>query len=127
MRQHSDNTSVPAKGIVLDSAACVAVQWPFLSFPATIVLLTLVFFTTMLMETRPTHARPHIWKSFPLALLYHGLVRGDSMNHDVEDLKDTTVEYKAGLKAMGKSTVVRLGRSATDVTNLEIQADGKSG
>lgn len=66
--------SDPVVGSVLRTDTCVNVQWAWITFPAGLVVLTLVFFIGVLVQTRPkdetTH---HNYKSSALALLFHGL------------------------------------------------------
>lgn len=67
------NFSEPVVGVAKEEKTCIAVRWPWLAFPTCLVLLTLAFFVVLVITTRPTDLRPAIWKSSPLALLYHGL------------------------------------------------------
>jgi hypothetical protein len=74
IRQHGAPTfSSLAYGIVTREQTCVSVRWAWLTFPATIVGLTLLFLTGMIVETRRGEGRHHDWKSEPLALMFHRL------------------------------------------------------
>ena len=64
--------SEPARGVARQDKPCIAVRWAWLTYPASLVLLTLWFFTWVALEPRTAGNRPAIWKSSPLALLYHG-------------------------------------------------------
>ena len=76
MRQHGTaNRSAPAIGQAFRDQTCVHIQWPFLAYPAVLVLFAVVFFVCMVFETRRGDVSRHDWKSSPLALLYHGLDR----------------------------------------------------
>ena len=69
------NHSEPARGNVLHGQTCLEVRWGWLALPATLVVVTLLFFIVMIIQTRPTGNRAQIWKSSPLALIYHGKLR----------------------------------------------------
>lgn len=125
IRQNGDNFSTPANGTAYEMKTCVAVRWPFLAFPSALAFLTVTFFVLVLLETRPSQGRPHIWKSSPLALLYHGLIRSDGRANNTEPTRASHVEDVGVMKQMAKSTVVRLDRSFTGMTQLEVQSVGK--
>lgn len=77
----------PAQGLVSRDQTCLGVRWPWLVFPATLVLLTLAFFVAILIESRPrTVAGTPVWKSTPLALLFHGLDLLDTREMDGDDV-----------------------------------------
>jgi hypothetical protein len=71
--------SAPALGQVINQETCVQVRWAWLTYPAAVVLLLVIFFAAMIWETGRDVHRVHGWKSSPLALMYHGL------NQDVQD------------------------------------------
>jgi Protein of unknown function (DUF3176) len=76
MRQKgSDDFSAPAIGQALRDQTCVHIQWLFLTYPAILVFVAIVFFICMVFETQRGEAGSHDWKSSPLALLFHGLDR----------------------------------------------------
>lgn len=76
MRDTGDpNHSDPVRGIVLHAQTCLGVRWGWLALPAALVVMTLLFFIVMIIQTRPTGNRAQIWKSSPLALIYHGKPR----------------------------------------------------
>lgn len=65
--------SDPALGQVNEEKTCIRIQWGWIAYPATLVVLALIFFLLMVWETRPVGATWDMWKSSPLALLYvHG-------------------------------------------------------
>lgn len=66
------NWSNPAEGVTMRDQVCLSVRWPWLALPAVLVLLTVIFLVAMIVDTRPTGNRAPIWKSSPLALLFHG-------------------------------------------------------
>jgi len=67
--------SAPALGQAITQDTCVRVQWAWLTYPAAIVLLVVMFFATMIWVTGAggdAHVI-HGWRSSPLVLMYHGL------------------------------------------------------
>ena len=91
----------PAQGLVSQNQTCLGVRWPWLAFPTALVLLTLAFFIAMLVESRPkAFKNALIWKSTPLALLFHGLELLDGRHVDGDDVN--------GMKTMAKEITVRL-------------------
>lgn len=51
---------------------CISVQWAWLAFPISLVVLGIVFLVATMVQT--THdSTLQIWKSSPLALLFSGL------------------------------------------------------
>jgi hypothetical protein len=64
------NHSVPVAGEVLHYATCLSVQWSWIALPASLILCTLIIFiTTFIVNAK---LRLPVWKSSPLALLFHG-------------------------------------------------------
>lgn len=64
------NRSIPANGTVLHYETCVNVRWGWISLPAALAALTLLFFPLTVVTTE--RYRLPIWKSNPLALVFHG-------------------------------------------------------
>ncbi|KAI4160603.1 MAG: hypothetical protein LQ342_005624 [Letrouitia transgressa] len=96
----------PAIGQEWHNRTCIEVRWAWLAFPTVAVFLTLLFFVATVIYTRPTGNRPQIWKSSPLALLYHGL----EQQPDVPG-----VERLAEMEHAAKGTLVRLKSTQTGV------------
>ncbi|KAL9616773.1 MAG: hypothetical protein Q9160_008398 [Pyrenula sp. 1 TL-2023] len=66
--------SDPVIGQMHRSETCVDVQWYWVIFPGSLVVLTLIFFIGVLVQTRPQdETSEHNYKSSALALLFHGL------------------------------------------------------
>ena len=120
IRQNSvANFSTPALGVASQDKTCIVVRWPWLLFPATLVLLTLIFFVLTLLETRPTGTRPDIWKSSPLALLYHGLAHEDGRGAALR--ASNNMAHIDGMQALADATAVKLNSSNDGVARLEVQ------
>jgi hypothetical protein len=107
------NYSTPASGVVMHTQTCLGVRWVWLIFPAALVTLTLVFFVLMVISTRPTGDRAKIWKSSPLALIFHGLEHQPSTYREKYDLNDIK-----GMEGLAKEKVVTLGVSEKNVVKL---------
>lgn len=69
------NGSGAALGTVIQTAVCVRVDWPWLIFPAALVLLTTVLFIAMLMMARYSQVAdgPPMWKSSAVVGFFNGL------------------------------------------------------
>ncbi|TGO40674.1 hypothetical protein BHYA_0033g00280 [Botrytis hyacinthi] len=71
IRTHGNsNFSDPAVGKVLHNTACLRVQWPWIAFPATLAVLSLVCLVAVI--TVMDRQQVPIWKSSPLALIMRG-------------------------------------------------------
>lgn len=104
------------------------VCWAWLSYPAALIVLTLVFLTAMIIETRGGEGRSHDWKSEPLALMFHRL--------DDEAIGSTQAGRlvdRSGMQDTAKRIHVRLGRNKEgrgfigrreDVVQGEMVGDG---
>lgn len=109
-------SSTPAQGTVHQAKICIGVRWAWLAYPIALVVLTLVFFVLLLVETWPKATHPKVWKSSPLALLFHGLAKessGDSKEDELEDLNEVR-----GMEATAKSTAVKLEMSDSGLIQL---------
>ena len=111
------NFSSPAVGKAKETKTCIDVRWPFLAYPAALAVLALTFFITMVFATRPTGHRPRVWKSSPLALLYHGLVGWEESTSN-----NVLIEDKKGMEKVAKSTAVKLDNTYDGVTHLEVKS-----
>ena len=63
--------------------------------------------------------RPDIWKSSPLALLYHGLLNGDEPTSKEQATGD--FHTTRSMKARAETTIVQLGNLYGQGTHLEVQ------
>ena len=74
VRKYGDaSEATVVAGTTYRAETCIVVQWAWLSLPATLLLLAIIFLTVTIwrMETRQVV----LWKSSPLALLFHGVDR----------------------------------------------------
>jgi hypothetical protein len=73
IRQSSDGGNLPPViGDAWRSDTCMAVRWPWLAYPAALLALTVVFLLATIVQSA-SYSRNWVWKSSPLALLFHGL------------------------------------------------------
>ena len=98
------NWSNPAEGVTMRDQVCLSVRWPWLVLPAVLVLLTVIFFIAIIVDTRPTGNRAPIWKSSPLALLLHGFELPNKPAANIDELND--------MEELAKGIIVRF--SSTD-------------
>lgn len=77
--QLSSNTTFPrdAQGKVYHYASCLQVQWPWLSYPAFLAVLTTLFFLMVVEATR--RRRASVWKASPLAWILRAEGPGNEM------------------------------------------------
>lgn len=70
MRQQNDSGSGPFSGLAFKTETYVRVRWAWLSYPAAVIVLSLLYLISTIIET--THREVAIWKSSNLAMLFHG-------------------------------------------------------
>ncbi|KAK8039440.1 hypothetical protein PG993_007851 [Apiospora rasikravindrae] len=76
LRTHaSENYSTPAHGVVNYSTTCIEVQWPWLTYPAVIALLTLVLLS-LVISVSYTRNKP-VWKASPLVWIHQSSSQGE--------------------------------------------------
>lgn len=115
IRQNSlSKWSNPAEGVVMHDQTCLSVRWPWLAFPAVLVLLTVIFFVAMIIDTRPSRSRAPIWKSSLLALLFHGFEPRDKYRAVVGDLSE--------MEELEKGIIVRLSPTEGGLKLVESEA-----
>ena len=114
----NSNHSAPVVGIVSHDDTCLEVRWGWLALPAAVVVATVVFFAITLIVTRPTAGRVEVWKSSPLALIFHGLQpeKLGVVNSPLREIRD--------MDRAAEGISVRLAPSETGV-NL-VAVDGKA-
>lgn len=101
-----DGHNAPATGPIEKGETCVAVQWEWVIFPSALVLLALLFFVAMVVQTRPTDVTSnHDYKSSALALLFLRLEPQTQMK-ELEGLGNALA-----LGKQAKEVYVKLGPS----------------
>jgi hypothetical protein len=103
------NGRLPATGTVNRSETCVRVQRGWLAYPIALVLLTFVFFISLLFGVRRQHIGGPGWKSSPLALLYHGLDKEILDQHEDGRLDDINAMVKDAEQLQVQRTRTRKG------------------
>lgn len=90
MRQNGDPfNSPPAIGAVYQTETRIQVQWPWLAYPASLLLLALAFMVATIYNSA-LHTRDRVWKGSPLPLMLHG----------VDDEIRSVQQHKTELKEM---------------------------
>lgn len=64
------NSNNTVNGTVWETTVCTEFNWPWLIFPASMVLLTILSLTLMMASTASSTNRPPVWKTSILPLLY---------------------------------------------------------
>jgi len=118
--------SVPATGIATQRRTCVAIRWAWVTFPAALVALTLLFFVLLVLETWPTQTsggrnNPGIFKTNPLPLLHHGLWYSERTARNPFDSSADTTDLKT-MKELARNTTVKFNSSLDrNMARLEVQ------
>jgi hypothetical protein len=106
----------PANGTAYTLQVYIHVRWAWISFTAAILSLTIVFLVLIMAQS----ARHNIliWKSSPLALLFHGLNAEEVLRSDKNDVAD--------MYSRSKNMRVQLGNTASGVKlKNEVNLDGR--
>ncbi|KAI1629878.1 hypothetical protein EDD37DRAFT_645612 [Exophiala viscosa] len=124
MRQQGDNSSAGlATGTVQGLQTCIGVQWAWLSFPAALLLLSIVFFLTATSKVSLSAMR-NVWRASSLTLLFDGLSK-DLLRKDADDgssLEDAAYRVKARLDCLGDEfAFTEIG--AVDERSFEYEED----
>jgi hypothetical protein len=88
--------------LIVGNSAYVAIRWGWLAYPAVLLALTQIFFILVVAQSAINHTA--VWKSSPLALLFHGLSglyvqqeqRYDAM--DLREMDETAKVIKVKLQ-----------------------------
>lgn len=70
IRQQNDRCSSPFEGVAYESETYVHVRWEWFAYPATVLVLSLLYLLGTIIESRNRDVL--VWKSSNLALLLHG-------------------------------------------------------
>ncbi|KAI1618738.1 hypothetical protein EDD36DRAFT_414399 [Exophiala viscosa] len=76
----------PARAPDLLQNSCININWPWLALPATLMLLSILFLGLTVAESA-LPGSTGIWKSSPLALLWHGFEMPQPTDSTLDDLK----------------------------------------
>ncbi|KIW26377.1 uncharacterized protein PV07_09477 [Cladophialophora immunda] len=106
--------SAPVTGQVLHYATCLGVKWPLLSFPAALVVLTLAFFIAVLVTTKDFD----VWKSSPLALIFHGLYAPSPELRDQDARGGDVLATVGQMEQVSKSLSVKLEQNSNGFVQL---------
>lgn len=81
--EYITNDRAYVKGVANETATCVQVQWAWLAYPASLVILTLAFVALSAWKTRRrrTTQETGLWKSTSLAVLFGGLDEAVRQKH----------------------------------------------
>ena len=101
----------PFRGDAWHTQICISVKWPWLAYPAALLALTIVFLLATIVQSA-CHSRNQIWKSSPLALLFHGL------DNDLRE-KFHVVDRTEEMEQTAKGLSVKLGRETGEVRFVE--------
>ena len=90
--------SAYALGITMGNQTCIHVQWAWLSLPAALLALAVIFLIATITSTRSWQPT---WKSSSLALLFHGLSPETRADHgplaEIETMEDAAKAIKVRL------------------------------
>ena len=102
VRQYGGSSeAIRPVGITWRSETCITVQWVWLSLPATLLLFAIIFLTLTIWKTGTRQV--YLWKSSPLALLFHGIE-----NHIKDD--HGPLDKVRDMKTAASSINVRIDR-----------------
>lgn len=103
-----DELNGPALGQVFYNTTCVRIRWTWMAYPASLVVMLLLFFICTIVQSRNQQARlqsSHDFKSSALTLLFHGLdYRSQRQleyigcnNNRMQELQDKTRDVRVKL------------------------------
>lgn len=93
--------TIYATGSANKTETCILVQWAWLSFSASLVLLTVVFLSLTVWKTRGAHgleAAKGVWKSSILAVLFSGLNERARRDCGAPGKKSEMIQCAEGIK-----------------------------
>jgi len=94
VRQQGANSSQAlVSGTVWGTQTCIHVEWAWLSLPAALLVLTILFFATTIIQVKYSFVR-YVWESAPLALLFQGF-RFENLDREAFET-NRDLEEKAG-------------------------------
>ncbi|KAI1405901.1 hypothetical protein F4819DRAFT_482049 [Hypoxylon fuscum] len=109
----NQNHSTPAYGQVIQNAVCIRVNWAWITLPAVLAVATVVFFGLTVVHV--WRSGGPVWKSSPLALVFHGPGGSNWLGHHPRSAPSPEHEPHLGtIDAMEKvadTTLVKLSQS----------------
>ena len=111
IRQNGDpRFSKHAEGVMHHFAICIGVNWVWITLPALLYVMVVLLLAWSIWASR--HYSVPVWKSSPLAYLFHGRLRdlGKSTAEGNASLRDGTpaLASLAGMEALSRGIVVKL-------------------
>lgn len=105
IRTHGNSSySDPALGEVLHYATCLRVRWPWVAFPATLAVLSLILLFAMMIVTEREGVP--VWKSSPLAWIMRG--PGPEFSSEVATTSEMEQKSKEIVVSLVKGTDPRI-------------------
>jgi hypothetical protein len=81
-------------GTAWRTETCITVQWAWLSLPASLLLFAIVFLSLTIWKME--NSQVNLWKSSPLALLFHGIGHGLKEQHGtLEEVREMKVAARS--------------------------------
>lgn len=112
MRQSPDGLNLTAVGgQAWHTDTCISVQWPWFAFPAALLALTIGFLVATIGQSL-NDSSIQIWKSSPLALLFHGL------DHHVREKVQSENQIEE-MERTARGVFVKLGHEANTLRFIE--------
>jgi hypothetical protein len=113
-----DIHSEPATGVASRYATCVQINWAWISLPAALAGLTLVLLALSIEATR-RHQAP-IWKSSPLAFIFHGpdgarWLENSGSHLPSQPIRDHSLNSVSAMENSAKRLTVVLDRSESTI------------
>ena len=109
IRQQNDSIASPSHGTAWEGETYVHVRWPWLSFPAGVVLVALLFLVGSIVET--AHRDVLVWKSSNIALIFHG--------------QDLDLGYDAAIHVNNPSRMTQVAKSVKVNLTQNLDKDWK--
>ena len=124
-----ENFSEPARGTILHYATCVQINWAWIALPAALAALTIALLVMSVMSTAK-HQAP-IWKSHPLALIFHSLNGVDWHSEYKVDLSKIKKKYSSlnkikTIEALADKISVRLNKEEPLIWLLKVNVENRS-
>lgn len=94
-----------ANGTAYNLQVYIHVRWPWLAFVGSILVLTILFFVLVVAQSERHNVA--VWKSSPLALLFHGLKSDEAPRadlHSIPEMEKHANKLKVRLRNIGSGT-----------------------